>query len=93
MTYTYLLIAALALIGAVSTAKFILHAISRNWYLIIGICFLLPKYRYMEWKIKQKGWRPLIIPDANGKGFTDPDHWVHPNHDKEMTLYGAYHTK
>ena len=93
MTTTNLAIAAFSLIGAVITAKFIIHVIFRNWYRVIGFCFLLPRHRYMEWKIKRNGWKPLIIPDPNGKGFTDPDHWVHPNHDKEMTLYGAYHTK
>lgn len=47
----------------------------------------------MEWSIKRRGWKPANYINANGKSFVDPDHWVHPNHDKEMTLYGAYHTK
>ncbi len=92
-TITLLFIVALALIGGVSASKFIIHIIFRNWYRVIGICFILPRHRYMEWKIKREGWKPLLIPDENGKSFTDPDHWVHPNYDKDMTLYGAYNAK
>lgn len=93
ITTTKIVIGIFALIGASITFNYTVIFISRHWYRIIGYCYLLPQYRFMEWSIKRRGWKPANYINANGKSFVDPDHWVHPNHDKEMTLYGAYHTK
>jgi hypothetical protein len=59
------------------------------------IFIALPKYRWMQWRVKRSGWYNPVYPDSKGGYWTHVDGWVNDNflEDgklKEYTLHGAY---
>ena len=55
-------------------------------YLLPIQLYIEIEYLYMSSYIKKHGWT-----NADYGTCIDPDMWMHPNSEKNKTLYGAYH--